>query len=119
MLTIREEQFRALELAQEDRFITRLMDFLRQRFPDSLEMPPDMLMAEMRRQFEKAQYYQIVTEQGVATYVITAWLLGVDFDNEFPAAQEILSSNVTPEYKQHWLAEWTAGIFRTFDQDRG
>lgn len=46
----------------------------------------------LRRQCQRASRYGLVAELDVARYVVTAWLLGTDFDERFPAMAEILNS---------------------------
>jgi len=53
---------------------------------------PDGL-AELRRQCAKARRFGMQAELDIARYVITAWLLGPDFDERFPAMAEILGSD--------------------------
>lgn len=53
---------------------------------------PDGL-AELRRQCAKARRCGMQAELDIARYVITAWLLGPDFDERFPAMAEILGSD--------------------------
>ena len=54
----------------------------------------------LREQFARAQAHGLASEQELATYLITAWLLGTDFDTRYPAMQEILATqSLTPARK--------------------
>ena len=46
----------------------------------------------LREQCQRAARYGLSAEIDVARYVVTAWLLGADFDERFPAMAEILNS---------------------------
>lgn len=41
----------------------------------------------LHEQFEKAHLYGLSTELELGQYIVTAWLLGTDFDTRFPAFQ--------------------------------
>lgn len=117
-LKIREDQLRALAAPQAERFEARLADFLREQFPEAAEEPPDELRAAVRAQAEKAEAYGLLTERQAAAYVACAWLLGPDFDTEFPAAVEVLGSpERSPDEKADWLGEWTEAMFAALEQD--
>lgn len=97
-------------------FIQRAIEFLYENFPESLDEDSDELTEIVGFLIEKAEAYGLVTEQHVMTYITSAWLLGIDFDKEFPAANETLTSkDFTPEEKSKWLAKWTEKIFAAFE----
>lgn len=57
-------------------------------------------MAMMREQCAKARSFKMTAELDIARYVITAWLLGPDFDTRFGAMTEILNTDrLTPAQK--------------------
>jgi hypothetical protein len=45
----------------------------------------------LHEQYEKAHRYGLTTELELGQYIVTAWLLGTDFDTRFGAFQEILT----------------------------
>lgn len=45
----------------------------------------------LHEQYEKAHLYGLSTELELGQYIVTAWLLGTDFDTRFPAFQQILT----------------------------
>ena len=103
-MIIRSAQLSALGKQSELDFVNRLVELLREQFPDSLDIPKPELRSEITRQIEKARSYNLSTEQQIATYVVAAYLLGKTFDKQFPAAREILPSNFyTPDAKVEWL----------------
>ncbi len=60
--------------------------------------------AALRGQIAKAHGHGLSSELDVARYVITSWLLGLDFDTRFPAMAEVLASDrLTPSQKAEAL----------------
>ena len=57
-------------------------------------------LPELRVQIAKARSHGMLGELDIARYVITAWTLGPDFDERFPAMAEILQTDrLTPTQK--------------------
>jgi hypothetical protein len=99
-----------------DNFLQRLLAFLHTQFPDSLEIPPQELADAVRFMLEKAVSYGFETEVDQVNYVVTAYLLGLHFDTEFPAATEVLTdSALTGTEKANWLQQWTEKLFATLE----
>lgn len=99
-------------------FLERAVNFLYENFPESLDEDSNELTEAIGEQLEKADTYGLITEQQVMTYITSAWLLGPEFDTEFPAAQEMLNSKeFSADEKTQWLAEWTEAIFASFEED--
>jgi hypothetical protein len=98
-------------------FEHRLVHFLHETFPDSLDMPEGELEAAVVRLVEKAQHYGMTDESSVAVYVTTAYLLGEHFDTQFPAAADIL--NYDDRYhageKAQRLENWTRELFQALE----
>ena len=116
MLKIRKEQMANLSGRRTEQFVERIADFLHEEYPETEDIPHEEFLATIHRQTNRADSYGLTTEQQVATYVTCAWLLGLDFDSEFPAAQEVLTSDQhSPEAKREWLAEWTEAIFAALE----
>lgn len=116
MLKIRSEQIETFSSHQAREFKERLAEYLRKEFPEAEEIPDDEFMLTIHQQMQKAESYGLTTEQQIASYVTCAWLLGLGFDKDFPAAQEMLTSeHHSPEHKRTWLAEWTEEIFRALE----
>ena len=112
MFTIRSQQINTLGQANEDEFVRRLSSFLRGEFPEAREMPATELELSIKNQVTRAGSYGLDYEDQIATYTLTAWQLGEDFDTQFPAARHMLKSlNYTPEEKTAWLEAWTVKMF--------
>lgn len=116
MLTIGEEQVAALAKIQSEKFTDRLAIFMCQEFPDALEVPKIEFKNIIDRQISQAQGYGFELEDQLATYVVTAWYLGEDFDTHFPAAKFMMSaSSYNATEKIQWLKEWTLAMFNSLE----
>jgi hypothetical protein len=68
----------------------------------------------LRQQFEKAQGYGLTSELDIGRYLITAWLMGLDFDTRFPAMQEILTApRGSSEQKAEAIEKVSIALFKT------
>jgi hypothetical protein len=113
---IRKEQMDAFRLAAEHDFKIRLVRFLQGRFPDAAREPEASLVEALGPQIAKARGYGLITEQQIATYVTAGWLLGGDFDLEFPAAKQMLDLNIKADEKSDWLARFTKELFQQLER---
>lgn len=107
-MRMRAEQLQAFTDAGESAFDERLTDFLRQRFPDARDENREQVLNSVRPQAKRARTYGLETEREIAQYVVTAWILGPEFQSDFPAAQMVLQSHaLTPGAKAEWLSHFT------------
>lgn len=89
MLTLTSDQLNAIA---EARFKQRLSDLLLESLPDSrgvIDTPQGQ--KTLTEQCSKARSYGMRAELDIANYIITAWMLGIDFDSRFTAIKEILA----------------------------
>lgn len=118
MFKIRKEHMDAQSKAVREHYEDRLYDFLCEEFPEAKDEPPAELRAEIHRQVEKAKGYGLDTEQDVATYLTSAWMLGKEFDAEFPAAKDILTSPMRDSaMKAEDLAKLTERLFLALEEE--
>lgn len=89
MLRITQEQ---MDKMAEWSFLERIIDAIAESDPGA---EAELLAPEGRRvlneQYNKAHTYGLSTELELGQYILTAWLLGTDFDTKFPAMQQILT----------------------------
>jgi hypothetical protein len=110
-MIIRSAQFSALASESERAFVNRVLQFMHDEFPDSLDIPEPEFRNEITAQIRKAESYNLRTEQQIATYVAAAYLLGNTFDQQFPAAREVLPSALyTSDEKMEWLDSWVRAV---------
>ena len=116
-MIIRVEQFSALARVVEAEFAGRLALLLREQFEEAWQIPATELREDIARLIPRAEAYGLTTEREAAAYVIAAFVLGGRFDEEFPAAQQVLTSPVlNGADKVLWLEDWTTELFRTLGQ---
>lgn len=118
MFKIRSEHMDAQSKAVREGFEDRLVEFLRGEFPEAKDEPDNELRAAVHALVDKSVGYGLQAEQHAAVYLTTAWLLGKEFDTEFPAAQEILTSNkMGPDEKSERLAKLTERLFVALEEE--
>jgi hypothetical protein len=102
------------QLATE-RLLDRIVDILCATYLDArprLTSGPGRRV--LREQYGKANGYGLSSELDVARYIITAWLLGTDFDTRFPAMQETLrDASLSPERKAESIEEFSVTLLET------
>jgi len=96
-------------------FESRLIELISREQPDAraeLESPSGR--EELRRQCGKAQRYGLTRSADVARYVITAWLMGPDFDETFGAMREVLQSReLNAAQKAQEISQISVAVLRT------
>jgi hypothetical protein len=113
-MRLRREQFTALAGPVGTEFASRLALLLKQDFEEARQFPPEQLQDDITRTVRRAQAYGLATERDAAAFVITAFLLGEEFETDFPAAQQVLTSPVLGGAdKAEWLEEWTTQLFKS------
>ena len=114
-MKVRSEQIAALDQHQSRDYELRLTKFLQEQFADAASEPADMLLPEVAAQIQRARGYGLLSENEIANYVISAWLLGKDFDQEFPAAKQVLRAPISGNMKAHFLEQWAKQIFEELE----
>jgi hypothetical protein len=111
-MKISPEQRKTFEEVVASDLYKRLASFLRERFEDTRAVADPELVQAIRGQVERAVRYGLQSEQQLAAYVTTAWLLGKDFDETFPRIRTVLCSPAyQPDEKSDFLLTHTAQIF--------
>ncbi|HEX8529519.1 MAG TPA: hypothetical protein VF646_05830, partial [Cytophagales bacterium] len=99
-------------------FKRRLVDFLHQSFPESRSVPATQLNQRLDKVLRKAVGYGLDNEADLATYVITAYVLGEDFDVEVTEAGQILRNpRYTSNQKAQQLESWTRQVMQALEED--
>ncbi len=112
-MIIRREQLASLG---ESRFRDRFRALLKECFEDARSISPDDLNAAISSQLKKAERYGLTSEQPAATYIMSAWLLGSDFDARFPAVGERLADeNTSQADKAKWLETFTTTLLDSLE----
>ncbi len=117
LLKLRPPQMRAFAQASEERFVDRTTLFLQGEFADARREPRSQVKSAVAEQLERARVYGFTSEIQLVTYVVTAWLLGPTFDEQFPPVRETLVSPLmSPGDKASWLSQFTEKLFRTLSE---
>lgn len=107
-----------LQETAENRYLGRLRDIL-----VAGSTPPSATRAELdgpegtamlQAQVANARRYGMRSELDLARYVITAWLLGLDFDTRFPAMAQVLTADrLGPSQKAEALERISTTLLET------
>lgn len=104
----------------ERRFERRLVNAIARADPTALEgldTPQGMVM--LRQQCAKARAVGMSAEIDIARYVVTAWLMGPDFDTRFPAMTEVLSAaRLTGSQKADGIERICTAVLFELDQGK-
>lgn len=90
MLQIRPKQYSALQAAQKESFVERMIEFLKSNFDDERNVPETVHRERIQRLTRSAEIYGLTTEQQVAGYIVLTKVCGETFDEE-PETQKILT----------------------------
>ncbi|QHT65638.1 hypothetical protein GXP67_02630 [Rhodocytophaga rosea] len=100
-----------------DSFKSRLVDFLHESFPDSKATPVAEMKKTIHTVLQKAIGYGLDNEADLAAYVITAYVLGENFDQEIPEAKQLLQdTGYTSNQKANQLETWTRQVMQTLEE---
>lgn len=86
-LTVRPEQLKQLGMSI---YLERMRLYLNEVFPESRKIPRSSLDRMVTELTERAAGYKLVLENHVAAFLAAAWILGMDFDDAYPVAKEVL-----------------------------
>jgi|SRR5882672_8857304 len=100
----------ALEGSRISQFEGELAKFIRSRFSEEEERALDDTLKSVVEQVAHARRYGLDTEQSIATYAVTAWIMGLNFDSDFLDARQVLASPFSPEEKADWLEIWAPAV---------
>ena len=85
-------------------YTTRMRLYLNAHFPESQELPPAELDDAILQLTHRAAQYKLVLETHLAPYVVTAWVMGLDFDERFDTAKNVLENlELDSGTKAEWL----------------
>ena len=116
-MIIRKSQF---DQMASERFLDRVIEILCASYPDARSsLSSEMGRAALREQYSKAIGYGLSPEASAARYLITAWLLGPDFDTRFPAMHEVLSDpSIAPWRKAESIESFAVTLLEMLQAGR-
>jgi len=72
-------------------FSARVQAAVAQQFPDqAAALPEEAFAKEVEDLVQRAGAYGLTDERSAAVFVVTAWLLGEDFDAQYPELKALL-----------------------------
>ncbi|WP_162604873.1 DUF4123 domain-containing protein [Geomonas ferrireducens] len=118
-LNVRPEQLQQLGMSI---YLERMRLYLNEVFPESRKVPRANLERMIMELTERAAGYKLVLENHVAAFLAAAWILGMKFDESYPAAREVLLDyEMDCGRKAEWLWDFidaTAASLGTGDGGR-
>jgi hypothetical protein len=92
-------------------FVERFRVLLLECFPQaSVSLDHKEFGSIAVEQAKVARSYGLRSESAVATFLLSAWLLGVDFDRRIPAIHEQLTSALHESDKAEWLEAFVVAL---------
>ena len=112
MLKFNPDQYAQLGRAS---YLRRLIALIREHFPGHADgIDDEMLEQGLWEQTLLARRHGLEDERSAATFALTAWLLGKDFDRSMAALTRILESDLlSPTAKAQALEDFTLLLFHT------
>jgi hypothetical protein len=104
---ISERTHTAFREDAERRYVASVVAFLKKNFPELAEEEPETLTGFVTAMVNKAKGYGLSTKRDAAFYVITARLLGQDFDEKHERASRVLASSLSGPEKADLLQRVT------------
>lgn len=95
----------------EATYIRKLAGFLRANVADMATEPDHTLLPQVAHVVRQARDFGFSSEQDVATFALTAALLGPDFTTNFAGAREILEMKAPPARRAQLLQDFTRELF--------
>jgi hypothetical protein len=118
-LNVRPEQLQQLGMSI---YLERMRLYLNEVFPESRTVTRTNLERMIMDLTERAAGYKLVLENHVAAFLAAAWILGMNFDESYPAAREVLLDyEMDCGRKAEWLWDFidaTAASLGTGDGGR-
>ncbi|WP_428034723.1 hypothetical protein [Amphritea sp.] len=111
MLKISELQSKELSEAS---YLHRMRKYLYDSFPEARDVPVDDMETAITALTNRAAIYNLTQETDVAAFIVTAWLMGLDFDQKFTVVGNVLANFDLPSYeKTEFLWEFIEKSFAT------
>jgi hypothetical protein len=117
MLIFNNDQLVGLASNNRENFISNLSEILRDELDEIKKMDVDELRNDIIKQIKKANFYGFTLNSTVASYVISAFLMGENFDIDFKAASDILHKSIKQNEKIRRLEDWVHTIFSAFENN--
>ncbi len=102
-------------------YAERMRVYLNEQFPESKDIDDKELEAIILSLTDKAAGYKLILETHVAPFIVASWVMGLEFDQDFLAAKEVLEDlDMDSGEKAEWIWQFliqTIGILEDDDDD--
>lgn len=115
MFSISEKIFSQFKILEMNSFLRKLLLILRENVPSLEDLSDAQVIEDINKLSAEARSFGVVTERGIAVYVVTASQLGLDYVAKFPGAFEILNSDESEENKIELLQAFTVNILELLE----
>lgn len=116
MYNVPASVFGAFEAEETEKYLTELSNFLCDVVPSLAEETQDNMARSLKYILDRARGYGIVSEQGIAKYAISAGILGLNFDTDFPGAGQILRDKMMEQDKVELLENFTLNLLEILER---
>lgn len=99
----------------EAAYVRKLADFLRANAPGMATEPDQTLLPQVAHVVQRARDFGFASEREVATFALTAALLGPDFPDNFAGAREILEMKAPASRRAELLQDFTRELFEVLE----
>lgn len=108
-----------LSILSDEMMCLQIRELLKVEFKQDIEaMDQDELMRILQEQMGVARQYGLTKALSIATFVMAAWVLGVQFDTKMPAVYECLSNqDLTEQDKTTWLEQYTTTLLTKLGEE--
>lgn len=117
MFTLKNTQLDTFARNGKEDFIRKMMKLLQADYEEIREMPEQELHADIDNQITKANKYGLLLNSSIATYIVSAFAMGENFDTDFQGATEILTAEVHEIEKSKNLENWVNEIFSALENN--
>ncbi|MCW3105922.1 MAG: hypothetical protein JWQ09_428 [Segetibacter sp.] len=115
MFKITNNQLATLSLKGREEFIKSMAKLLCSEDEDIKNIPKQELYDYILKLIKKSNKYKFTLNSSIASFIVTAFSLGENFDVDFEAAREILTSVSNEEEKGQKLQELVINIFSALE----
>lgn len=99
MLTLTQAQLEFMGEVKLPAFFERVVSYIHQEFPDFQQQHQVDLTSWVSTRYFKAKSYKISTEKNHIKFINYACIFGENFDESYPFAKAILTSDITENSK--------------------
>lgn len=103
----------------EGNYLDSMRLYLYEVFPESKEEPIEYLNKAISSLTQRAKsHYGLILETDIAPFIVGAWLMGLNFDEQFLAVKAILTNDSLASFeKSEQLWGFLEGSFEIFEDN--